>query len=48
MALQQRNQYLKRAREAESFAAKAVDISVKQGWERIAEGYRALAKLAPK
>jgi len=37
--------YLAKAQEAEDFAAKSTDIEVRASWQKIAEGYRVLAKL---
>lgn len=40
---QRREEYLKRAEEAEQLAAKATDLHTKTQWEKIASGYRNLA-----
>ena len=37
-------QFLARAKEAEEWAAKTTDLSLRQGWLKIAEGYRLLAE----
>ena len=36
--------YLQRAKEAEANAAKTTDLEVKEGWFKIAAGYRELAE----
>ena len=41
-----REEYLRRAEEAEREAEKVKDRDQRESWKRIAEGYRALAKAA--
>ena len=39
-----RNEYLRRAEDAQSEAEKARDPDIRQSWKRIADDYRALAE----
>lgn len=43
--MEQQNQYLLQAEEADKLAAEAQDLQLRRTWQRIADSYRDLARL---
>ena len=44
---ERRNDYLKKANEADINAVRAIDPAAKEAWQRIAASYRILANMPP-